>query len=186
MKLVVGLGNPGAEYERTRHNIGWRVLETFNVDFSLEKKFKAVVAKEGDLIYCLPQTFMNNSGQAVRAVVDYYEIDLADIVVIYDDKDLPFGTIRLRSTGSSAGHNGVQSIIDHLGTTDFTRVRIGIAAHYPIKDTSDFVLRKFSSAEEEQMPELLAAATDAVETAIAGIDKTSHQDFSIPLEPKDD
>jgi PTH1 family peptidyl-tRNA hydrolase len=158
MKLIVGLGNPGEKYERTRHNVGFRVLDALGLNFSHEKKFNADVAKDGDVLYCKPLTFMNNSGQAVRALVDYYKIDPADVTVVYDDKDLQFGTIRLRSVGSAGGHNGVRSIIGNLGTNEFGRVRVGVAAKSPIDNTADFVLARFTPDEEDRLPQIIDAS----------------------------
>src|SRR3989339_928868 len=176
MKLLVGLGNPGKEYEKTRHNMGGRVLDALKLDFHLEKKFQAeIYVKTGrDLsptdkpfILCKPQTFMNNSGMAVRAVADYYKISPSDIIVIHDDKDLPLGTIRLRKKGSSGGHNGVQSIIDHLGTSSFTRLKIGVANELTEKnDTTQFVLDKFSKAEEKLLPKIILGAIEKLNLPI--------------------
>lgn len=151
MKLVVGLGNPGKQYERTRHNVGFRVIDA--------------MSKPVDVIYLKPPTFMNNSGAAVQAALRYYKIGLPDVLVVFDDKDLPLGTIRFRTKGSSGGHNGVQSIIDHLGSNQFARLKVGIAPTDPagvISDTTDYVLAKFSKAEEKQLPEIIERVVEKV------------------------
>lgn len=178
MKLVVGLGNPGEKYAYTRHNVGFRILDALNLDFVHEKKFSSMVAREGEVLYTKPDTFMNNSGQAVRALVDYYKISPNDVVVVYDDKDIPFGTVRLRSIGSAGGHNGMRSIIGHLGTNDFARVRIGVNAESPITDTADFVLARFSAAEEKLLPKIVDASVEILRGVQNG-EPLAHRDVVI-------
>ncbi|MDQ7009380.1 MAG: aminoacyl-tRNA hydrolase [Candidatus Gracilibacteria bacterium] len=151
MKLIIGLGNPGKQYEKTRHNVGFIFLDKLASennfsDFKLETKFKGEISEgrfEGEkTILIKPTTFMNLSGESLRKIVDFYKIDLEDIIVIYDDKDMDFGKIRFRETGSAGGHNGIKSIILHFGK-DFKRIKIGIG--YDNKyDVSDWVLGKFS------------------------------------------
>lgn len=162
MKLVVGLGNPGKDYAQTRHNIGWRVVDTLlnkaDSQWSFEKKFNAEICKHDDVLYCKPHTFMNLSGQAIGLILQYYTIALEDLIVIYDDKDLPFGTIRFRTQGSSGGHNGMNSIIDTLGTNEFARLRLGIAPEHLITDTAQFVLQPFNKAEAAALPQIIDAA----------------------------
>src|SRR3989338_6916018 len=160
MKLIVGLGNPGKAYENTRHNVGAFVVQEFLetnappfTRLKLNKKFKALVAKgevnDEELILAFPKTFMNEAGQAVKALVHYYRLESKDILVIHDDLDLPLGKIRLKKNGGSAGHKGIQSIINQLGSNDFTRLRLGIATGQKHKiPTEKFVLQKFSSAEQ--------------------------------------
>ena len=132
MKCIVGLGNPGKEYEKTRHNVGFMVIDLIakDLNFSFKKKFNADIAKgtyNGEtLVLVKPLTFMNNSGEAVRRVTDFFQVDHEDILVIYDDLDLPIGKIRLREKGGSGGHNGMKSIIAHLNHQIFKRMRIGI------------------------------------------------------------
>lgn len=110
MQLVIGLGNPGKEYVQTRHNVGFMVVDSIvaaaGVSWKFEKKWNAELARVHGVVYCKPQTFMNDSGVAVRAVMDFYKVPAGDVIAVYDDKDLPFGIVRLRSNGSSAGHNG--------------------------------------------------------------------------------
>ena len=143
---LIGLGNPGKKYSKTRHNIGYLLLENlskkYNSNFSLKDKLKSSCSefKINDSTYrlFLPNTFMNNSGDAVRAIIDWYKINLDQIFIIVDDKDLPLGKIRFRKKGSSGGHNGLQSIIEKLQTCNFNRIRIGIGSPPSIKATNDF------------------------------------------------
>ncbi len=183
-RMVVGLGNPGPEYQHTRHNIGFHVLDSMNLDFQFEKKFKADIAKSFDCLYVKPQTFMNVSGEAVRAVADYYKISPEDIIVVYDDKDITFGTIRLRSGGSSAGHNGVQSIIDHLGTSEFPRVRIGIQQREQRSHdaAANFVLSNFTESESVVLEEIAESAVGAIVYILDnGMTKEQHTDLQVEL-----
>jgi PTH1 family peptidyl-tRNA hydrolase len=133
MKLIVGLGNPGSEYEDTRHNIGFMVLDKLAKELGSEsarweehEKFQAVTARAGDVMLVKPITFMNRSGDAISALMRFYKLSPSDVWVIHDDIDLPLGKIRVRERGSSAGHNGVQSVIESLKTDAFVRFRIGI------------------------------------------------------------
>ncbi len=143
---LIGLGNPGKKYSKSRHNIGFSLLENFskkyNSNFSSKDKLKSFYSefKINDYTYrlFLPNTFMNNSGDAVRAIVDWYKINLNQIFIIVDDKDLPLGKIRFRKKGSSGGHNGLKSIIEKLQTHDFNRIRIGIGSPPSIKETNNF------------------------------------------------
>ena len=184
LKMVVGLGNPGPEYTRTRHNIGFLTLDELATDFRFEKKFKAEISTGPGYIYLKPMTFMNLSGEAVRACADYYKISPEHIIVVYDDKDISFGTIRLRSGGSSAGHNGVQSIINHLGTPDFPRIRIDI--QQPDQrmhgTAADFVLSRFSKEEELVLNDITAEAAGAIAYVIDnGMTPTQHNDLHVAL-----
>jgi len=140
MKLIVGLGNPGSKYEKTRHNIGFMVI-----DFLIQSE--QFDSKKIKLIK--PQTMMNNSGQEVKSIADYYKIPAQDILVIHDDIDLPLGQIKIQQNRSSAGHKGVQSIIDSLGTKDFIRMRIGIRPEELTIDTEKFVIQKFTPQEQK-------------------------------------
>ncbi len=166
--LLVGLGNVGREYDGTRHNIGFEVVDALassqGIDSWADKKdLKAVVAtgNVGDtrVILCKPTTFMNLSGEAVQAVSHFYKIELPQIVVIHDELDIDFGQIRTRMGGSDAGHNGVKSLIQHLGA-DFGRVRVGVGPKTPAEmDSADFVLAKFSIEEQAQIKNLLQEST---------------------------
>ena len=150
MKLVVGLGNPGKQYEQTKHNIGFMCLDYYankhKETFKFERKFNGETLKLGNVVLLKPHTFMNLSGDSIRLVMQYYDIDVEDILVIYDDLDLPLGKLRLREQGGPGGHNGVKSIIQTLKTEEFKRVRIGIDSN-PMIAAKDYVLGKFSKAE---------------------------------------
>lgn len=155
MKLIVGLGNPGKKYEKTRHNVGFmfvdKLAKELKVDFTLNKQLKSLIANSNlggeKVVLIKPQTFMNLSGEAVLAVANYYKVDVDDILVIYDDLDLPTGKIRIRKIGSSGGHKGMKNIIELIKTQEIKRVRIGIMNNSQI-DTIDFVLGKFTTNEE--------------------------------------
>ena len=174
MRLIVGLGNPGKKYEKTRHNIGFVIVSSFRFQFSnfsdwkFNKKFNAEVAVENvnhaKIILAKPQTFMNESGRAVRAAADFYKIKPADILIIHDDIDLPLGKIRIKKDGSSGGHQGVASIIASLGSQDFTRLKIGVGPKARPKgfDAAKFVLKNFAKNEEKTVPETIKKTTEAL------------------------
>ena len=147
MKMIVGLGNPGKEYEYTRHNIGFIILDQIIDNFVLEKKFQAYIAtkviNQEKCIFVKPTTFMNLSGDAVGKIAKYYDINIKDILIIQDDLDMNFGKIKLKINSSSGGHNGIKSIINTLGTNEFARLKFGISHDRSI-DTVDYVLGKFS------------------------------------------
>ncbi|ARU90878.1 peptidyl-tRNA hydrolase [Spiroplasma clarkii] len=153
-KLIVGLGNPGKQYEQTRHNAGFIALDTLMDSFAISSQktaFKAELyfanIKGEKVIFAKPQTYMNLSGEAVLQILAFYKIPISDLVIIYDDKDLPMGKLRFRESGSAGGHNGMKSIIHVLGTQDFKRLRIGVdmpPEHFKIVD---WVLSKMSAAE---------------------------------------
>lgn len=155
--FIVGLGNPGKEYECTHHNIGFMALDeiakSYNVEFSFESKFQAYVAEirvNGKKHFLVkPTTYMNLSGHAVRLLMDYYKVEPKDILMIHDDMDFPCGTIHIRKSGSGGGHNGVKSMVKEVGTTDIPRIRVGIGKAN--KDIVDYVLSKFSKSEMEQL-----------------------------------
>lgn len=154
MKLVIGLGNPGSSYENTRHNVGFMVLDAaakeLDVQFQVEPKLKGMLAKvqigSHKAILLKPLTYMNLSGESVRAVMNYYKIPVEDILVISDDLDSPTGRVRLRSSGSAGGHNGHKSIIAQVGTEEYKRLKIGISRSEVIP-VIDWVLQKFSKEE---------------------------------------
>ena len=162
MKLIVGLGNPGKKYEKTRHNAGFILVDMLREAYefspwSLSKKFNAevsegTIAKE-KILLVKPMTFMNNSGQSVGLISKYYSLSPSDILVIHDEKDIPLGTTKIQADRGHAGHNGIKSIIDHLGTKDFTRIRVGIAPENisRMKDTADYVLGKFGLFERRTL-----------------------------------
>lgn len=150
-KLIIGLGNPGTKYDETRHNAGFMAIDTIVksllVTFSEEKNFKAAVASDfirGEKVYFVkPLTFMNESGQAVHALMTYYNIALDDIIVIYDDLDMDVGKISFRQKGSAGGHNGIKSIIKHVGSQEFDRIKIGIGRPKPGMTVVNHVLGRF-------------------------------------------
>jgi len=167
LKLVVGLGNPGPEYERTRHNVGFRLADRMvgEADSSW-KDFKGlgVAARRGDLWVVKPMTYMNESGRFVRAFADYHNAGPADVLVVYDELALPLGKLRLRKQGSAGGQKGMLSILQHLGTDAVPRLRIGIGPQPERVKAEDFVLSRFRSAEEAELDLALDAAVSAVET----------------------
>ena len=150
MKLIVGLGNPTKEYENTRHNIGFMAIDALSEDYHIpveSLRHKALIGKgaiEGQrVILAKPVTYMNLSGEAVRAISDYYKIPPEDIIIIFDDTTLDVGRMRIRKKGSAGGHNGIKSIIAHLGTMEFPRIKIGIGAKREGQDLADYVLSRF-------------------------------------------
>jgi PTH1 family peptidyl-tRNA hydrolase len=172
--LIVGLGNPG-KYEGTRHNIGFAALDTLAEKQSFEpwivkKDLKCLMTTQtmGDnrVILIKPTTFMNLSGEAVQAVMHFYKIPLEQVVVVHDELDIPFGQIRTRVGGSSAGHNGIKSVTQHIGA-DYGRIRVGIKADTPM-EASDFVLAAFSKDEQAHMTELLRETTAVITEYIYG------------------
>ena len=183
--LIVGLGNPGAKYDRTRHNVGFDVIDTlaqrWQIALRENSRFKGVFGQGNGpkglkLSLLKPSTYMNRSGESVRAVVDWYKILPSQILVVYDDMDLPLGRLRLRLKGSAGGHNGMRSLIQHLGTQDFPRLRLGIDSPKSNRvvqpDTVSYVLGRFTPTEQPIVTEILALAADASEYAIKqGVEK---------------
>jgi PTH1 family peptidyl-tRNA hydrolase len=170
MKLLIGLGNPGREYAQTRHNVGFIAIDELahRHQITLDKeKFKGIFGTgtiNGEKVVLLkPLTYMNLSGESVRPIMDYYNIDIEEIVVIYDDLDLPVGKIRLRTKGSAGGHNGMKSIIQHLGTQEFKRVRIGIDRPKNGMKVPDYVLGRFSTDEVASVVDSIKITADACE-----------------------
>ena len=179
MYLIVGLGNPGREYHKTRHNVGFetldRLIDKYHID-GPQSKCKAMLGKgyigPEKVIVAKPMTYMNLSGEAVRAIVDYYKIDPeTELVVISDDIDLEPGFLRIRKSGSAGGHNGLKSIISHLGTEQFTRIRIGVGAKKAGWDLADHVLGHFSEEDRIIIEETLKKAADAAACIVTdGVD----------------
>lgn len=171
MQLIVGLGNPENKYNFTRHNFGFLALDFYVKIKQLEwqkPKFNAIWCKDRDRIFIKPQDYYNNSGQAVQAFMHFYKIDPSDILVICDDFDLPFGTLRYRAHGSSGGNNGLNSISEHLNTTNFPRLRIGSnnpEIRQKVGDI-DFVLGKFTPDEKSQLPQILSTIATKIDTEI--------------------
>lgn len=170
MKLIVGLGNPGSAYSKTRHNIGFEVIEELAQRSGMpvnQNKFNGVfslVHQGGEkMILLKPLTYMNLSGESIRPIMEYYDIDIENLLVIYDDLDLPVGKIRLRQKGSAGGHNGIKSTIAHLGTQNFNRIRIGIDRPPLGMKVPDYVLGKFGKDEWQEMQPVIQTCADACE-----------------------
>lgn len=184
MHLIVGLGNPGADYARTRHNAGFLLVQKlalrWQAEWALEKKFVSRMARVdrngSKVLLCEPQTFMNASGEAVGPITAFYRIPLNRMLVAVDDADLPLGEIRLRTRGSSGGHHGLESIEKHLGSRDFPRLRIGIGRKDGAREIANYVLGKFSSTEGALAEKVLTVAADQAECWLnAGIEKAMNQ-----------
>lgn len=173
MKLIVGLGNPGKQYEKTRHNVGFDVIEELSNQLNIpldQSKFKGLfgmgfVGTEKVLLL-KPLTYMNLSGESIRAIMDYYEVDMEDFMVIYDDLDIPVGKMRLRQKGSAGGHNGIKSTIAHLGTQEFNRIRIGVDRPQNGMSVSNYVLGKFTSEEQPLIEEVIKRSAEACKSWI--------------------
>jgi len=174
MYIIVGLGNPTKEYNNTRHNIGFDVIDLIaaqNQITVLEHKFKAVIGKgyiEGQkVILAKPQTYMNLSGESVRALLEYYKADpQSELIVIYDDVSLDVGQLRIRKKGSAGGHNGIKSIIAHLGTDTFERIKMGVGEKPKGYDLADYVLGHFNNTERKIMNESSMKANEAIKLMI--------------------
>jgi len=170
--LIVGLGNPGAEYAKTRHNAGYSLVaelaERWRVDWRTERKFSARVARTERngkrVLLCQPRTFMNASGEAVKAVMSFYQLrPQSELLVAVDDADLPLGEVRLRRGGRSGGHHGLESVEQHLGTQAFARLRLGIGRKDGAREITDYVLDRFEKAEAVLMEKVLGRAADQAE-----------------------
>ncbi len=171
--LIVGLGNPGREYRETRHNVGFMVVDRLAVEMDIKLtrvQHKAIVGSgmydQKKVILAKPQTYMNLSGESVSGLVRFYKVPLSQIMVIHDDLDLPFGTLRIRPSGGSAGQRGMESIINRLGSQDFPRLRVGIGRPAGSKQGASYVLRLFSPAERKELDFILQRAVSAVQTFI--------------------
>ena len=178
MFLIVGLGNPGSQYEDTRHNIGFKVVDNIAKEYNIEinrQKFKGMCGEgfiNGEKVILLkPSTYMNLSGESIREVVDFYKLSNEDLVVIYDDISLDVGRLRIREKGSAGGHNGIKSIIAHLGTDIFPRIKVGVGQ--PNVDLVNYVLGKFTKEEMEVLSESIDASTKAVREILSSDVKTA-------------
>lgn len=178
--LIAGLGNPGAEYERTPHNLGFMVIDGLSARHSIRVTRKENMALVGlgaiagkEVALAKPQTYMNLSGPSLKALLERYELAAERLVVVYDELDLPWMTLRIRPKGSSAGHKGMESVIRSLGTNEIVRVRLGIHPGHRITGGAEFVLGRFRRGQEKEMQETVATAVEAVETIIAeGVEKS--------------
>jgi peptidyl-tRNA hydrolase len=182
MKIVIGLGNPGREYSATRHNVGFMTVDLLADRWGVKnwrEKFCALVAEHrGDepILLVKPQTYMNLSGQAVAALVHWYKLVASDIIVVYDDLDLPAGRLRLRPAGGAGGHRGMESLQAHLGSDAIARVRIGVGRPPEYMETADYVLGRFSAEEQPLMVETVRRAADAVEAMLKnGLAKAANE-----------
>ena len=200
-QLIVGLGNPGTKYAQTRHNVGFDLLDILAKRWQISlsdspgerlrqrKQFQGIYGEgfgshNAKVRLLKPQTFMNLSGQSVRATIDWFKLPPESVLVVYDDLDLPLGKIRLRMSGSAGGHNGMKSIISHLGTQNFPRVRIGIGKSAGEKDTISHVLGKFSAVETPIVSEVIYLVNDAIEMSLKqGMEKAMslYNSRSIPV-----
>jgi len=182
--LIVGLGNPGAEYAKTRHNAGFLLVEKlaakWKTDWTNERKFAARMARTDRcgrrVLLCQPQTFMNLSGETVGALAKFYQLPLKQVLVLVDDADLPFGEIRLRASGSSGGHHGLESIEQHVASREFARLRLGIGRKDGAREITNFVLGRFEPDENAVLEKVLVRASDQVECWLdGGIEKAMNQ-----------
>lgn len=186
MRLIIGLGNPGSEHAETRHNAGWLALDRFAAlwpeaagGWTMDKKRKAEVLRlrheRGDVLLAKPQTMMNLSGEAAAALVSFYKLSPADVIVVHDELDLPLGTARLSTDSGAAGHNGVASVIAHLGTKAVTRIRIGIRPERPYGDGAEFVLGRFGAEERAALAPVLGRVAAALAELLAGHPQKARQ-----------
>lgn len=186
MKTVVGLGNPGKQYANTPHNVGFDVVDELAVRYGCEfrrsLRFRSRIGKvspsEAALLLVKPETYMNRSGLAVGAVLRYWKAVPGDLLVVLDDADLEMGRIRVRMSGGSGGHRGLASIVEHVGSTDFTRVRIGIGRAGDGRDLVDHVLSSFSDEERERMQPVLCRAADAVQCVMTSGVKAAMNEYN--------
>lgn len=169
MHLVLGLGNPGRRYERTRHNAGFLVADRLAERLGTavdRRQLGALVGsariEDHPVVIAKPQGFMNLSGQPAASLRGYYKVEVADVIVVHDEVDLPFGDIRIKQGGGHGGHNGLRDLVEKLGSAGFVRVRFGVGRPPPGRETADWVLTAFSTEDEARMPELIDLAADAV------------------------
>ena len=186
MFIIAGLGNPGQKYQGTRHNVGFDVIDAIADEYNISvdyRKNRALIGKgiiEGQkVILAKPQTYMNLSGESIRGLADYYKIDEeAELIVIYDDVSLDVGQLRIRKKGSAGGHNGIKSIISHLGTDVFLRIKVGVGEKPKKYDLADYVLGHFSKEERQQMEEGYHRAVKAVEMMVSGEIEAAMNEFN--------
>lgn len=183
MHIIIGLGNPTDKYQATRHNVGWdaitRIADDYNISLNM-KAHKAICGKgfiEGEkVIIAQPITYMNLSGESVRELIDFYKVSVENIIVIYDDISLEVGQLRIRKQGSAGGHNGIKNIIQHLGTQEFNRIKVGVGDKPKDWDLADYVLSRFQGDDQPKIREALKDASDACRMIIqSGIDHAMNQ-----------
>lgn len=184
MRVVVGLRNPGADYEGTRHNVGAEVVERVleragTPPGRAPSRISGAIAQTGAgeerTLFVLPFTFMNESGRVVRSVLDYYHIDPSDLLVVHDDIDLPFGRLRVQVDGGSGGHNGIRSLEKALGGKEFSRLKVGVGRPPGPQDPADYVLRPFSKAERPEVDLMIEDAADVVERWLGDRERAQEQ-----------
>ena len=181
MIVIVGLGNPGSKYLFSRHNLGFMLIDALAKESSFQNKYKSLLQKKEienkTVLLIKPQTFMNLSGQAVREIMYFYKLPLEKLLVVHDDKDLPFGTMKLQKSRGHGGHNGIKNIHQELKSQDYYRLKMGVAIEESnIKDTADFVLSPFNKEEQEKLPELLDRTVKAISCFLKeGFSKASNQ-----------
>lgn len=168
MKVIIGLGNPGKKYDDTRHNVGFMAIDKISEKWGIpvqQAKFRALVGEgridSQKVLLVKPQTYMNLSGESVAEILHFYKLSAEDILVIYDDLDLPLGQLRLREKGSAGGHNGIKSIIQHLSTQEFKRIKIGIDRPLPGRSVSDYVLQPFAASDRDSIQRAVELAAEA-------------------------
>ena len=186
MYIIVGLGNPGKEYAHTRHNVGFDTLDVladkWNIDISV-RKHKALIGQgmiEGQkVILAKPQTYMNLSGESVRELLDFYKVDeTSELIIIYDDISLAPGQLRIRMKGSAGGHNGIKSIISHLGGQEFLRIKVGVGEKPKGYDLADYVLGHFTKEEKDSMEQAKKRAAEAAAMLVSGDIETAMNEFN--------
>jgi len=183
MYLIVGLGNPGSKYDTTRHNIGFEVVERVAYDNDIKiniKKHKGLIGQgmigKEKVLVVKPQTYMNLSGECISELLNFYKEDKKNLIVIYDDTSLDVGALRIRTKGSAGGHNGIKSIIQHLGTNEFTRIKVGVGEKPPGWDLANYVLGRFTSEELPEIVKIVEQASKATEKIITdGVDVAMNQ-----------
>lgn len=180
MKAIIGLGNPEVKYAHTRHNTGFMVLDELlgRKNLTFTEKFKGFFAKSGDVLYLMPSTYMNLSGEAVIALTNFYKLSNKDILIVFDDVSMDLGRMRFRSEGSDGGHNGIKSIINNLGTNVFDRLKVGIGPKDPRIPLNDHVLGNFRADEDELLAATIKKAADAVEMYIKSGIKEAQNKFN--------
>jgi len=193
MFIIAGLGNPTMQYDKTRHNVGFAVIDAisdkYNISVEMRKNRayigKGIIAGQ-KVILAKPQTYMNLSGESIRGLVDYYKIDEEqELLIIYDDVSLPPGQLRIRKKGSAGGHNGIKSIISHLGSDCFPRIKVGVGEKPRGYDLADYVLSRFAGEDPEIMAECYKRATEAVEQIVSGDIDEAMKEFNRKVVPKE-
>lgn len=189
LKLIVGLGNPGRDYEGTRHNIGFEVMDGWaaaeSAAFETEAKWEGEVARAKGLFALKPQTFMNLSGRSVASLARFYRWTPEQILIVYDDVALPLGTLRFRETGGAGGHNGIKSLIECLGSKDFPRLKIGVGSATS-GSLVGHVLGRFAPNERDEVQNTLARAVRAVQLAASGGVTSAANEFNVKTKPKEE